>query len=94
MGPSRAKKAWASLGVEGKSLANDAPESDFVGIPRLTIRMVARLQGSPDNWQFYGKKTIAYRQVGNAFPPPVARAVAENLRVALACNRKMTMAAA
>jgi len=49
----------------------------------LTVRMVARIQGFPDDWQFSGGKTAAYRQVGNAFPPPFARAVAENLRVCL-----------
>lgn len=76
LGPTRARKAWAALGVNGVSLAETAPERDFVGMPRLTVRMVARLQGFPDTWQFAGRKTIAYRQVGNAFPPPVARAVA------------------
>jgi DNA (cytosine-5)-methyltransferase 1 len=45
--------------------------------------MVARIQGFPDSWQFQGRKTNAYRQVGNAFPPPVARAVANNVKVAL-----------
>ena len=83
LGPTRARKAWASMGVEGRSLAETAPERDFCGMPRLTVRMVARLQGFPDDWQFYGRKTTAYRQVGNAFPPPVARAVAQNLKVAL-----------
>ena len=87
LGPTRARKAWASMGVEGRSLAEAAPEPDFCGMPRLTVRMVARLQGFPDDWQFYGRKTIAYRQVGNAFPPPVAKAVAQNLKVALSVQR-------
>lgn len=87
LGPTRARQAWASLGVEGRSLAEAAPEPDFVGKPRLTVRMVARLQGFPDHWQFYGRKTTAYQQVGNAFPPPVARAVAKNLRIALSLQR-------
>ncbi|QJB69075.1 DNA cytosine methyltransferase [Parasphingorhabdus halotolerans] len=87
LGPTRARKAWASLGVEGKSLSNEAPERDFVGMPRLTVRMVARIQGFPDEWQFYGKKTSSYRQVGNAFPPPVARAVANNLKIALSVQK-------
>ena len=87
LGPTRARKAWASMGVEGRSLAEAAPEPDFCGMPRLTVRMVARLQGFPDDWQFYGRKTIAYRQVGNAFPPPVAKAVAQNLKIALSVQK-------
>lgn len=83
LGPTRAKKAWAALGVNGMTLADEAPERNFVGMPRLTIRMAARIQGFDDEWQFHGRKTAAYRQVGNAFPPPVARAVAEKLRAAM-----------
>ena len=75
------------MGVEGRSLGDAAPLADFCGMPRLTLRMVARLQGFPDSWQFHGRKTTAYRQVGNAFPPPVAKAVATKLRIALAANR-------
>ncbi len=69
-----------TLGVNGKTVAEHAPEADFVGMPRLTVPMVARIQGFPDDWHFTGRKTAAYRQVGNAFPPPVARAVGENVR--------------
>lgn len=76
LGPTRARKAWATLGVDGLGIANEPPERDFVGMPKLTVPMVARLQGFPDDWVFMGKKTPAYRQVGNAFPPPVASAVA------------------
>jgi DNA (cytosine-5)-methyltransferase 1 len=91
LGPTRARQAWASLGVNGLSIAETAPERDFVGMPRLTVEMVARLQGFPPAWQFMGKKTIAYRQVGNAFPPPVARAVAAQIKKALAANRSTTI---
>jgi DNA (cytosine-5)-methyltransferase 1 len=45
--------------------------------------MVARLQGFPDSWQIAGRKTAAYRQVGNAFPPPVARALGHAIAAAL-----------
>lgn len=83
LGPTRAKKAWAALGVNGKGVADIAPDRDFVGMPKLTVRMVARLQGFPDEWHFSGKKTAAYRQVGNAFPPPVARAVASQIAEAI-----------
>ncbi len=84
LGPTRAKQAWASLGVNGHGLANDAPQADFDGMPKLTVRMAARLQGFPDSWQFSGKKTAAYRQVGNAFPPPVACAVGQEIMKCLA----------
>lgn len=79
LGPTRAKKAWASLGVNGHLIAQSAPEPDFDGNPCLTVKMCARLQGFPDNWFFSGRKTAAYRQVGNAFPPPVAASVGREL---------------
>jgi DNA (cytosine-5)-methyltransferase 1 len=88
LGPTRARRAWASLGVNGLTIAEEAPDKDFVGMPRLTVRMVARLQGFPDHWAFAGRKTIAYRQVGNAFPPPVARAVAGQIASALGVSAK------
>ncbi|MFZ3223585.1 MAG: DNA cytosine methyltransferase [Rugosibacter sp.] len=83
LGPTRAKKAWASIGVDGMGIANAAPEKDFIGMPRLTVRMAARIQGFPDHWHFSGKKTAAYRQIGNAFPPPVACAVGTQIQAAL-----------
>jgi DNA (cytosine-5)-methyltransferase 1 len=83
LGPTRAKKAWASLGVDGMGIADAPPEKDFIGMPRLTVRMAARIQGFPDHWQFSGKKTAAYRQIGNAFPPPVAHAVGAQILAAL-----------
>lgn len=83
LGPTRAKRAWASLGVDGMGIADAPPAADFVGMPRLTVRMAARIQGFPDDWQFSGKKTSAYRQIGNAFPPPVARAVGLQIAAAL-----------
>jgi len=92
LGPTRARRAWASLGVDGLGLANDAPGPEFDGMPRLTVRMVARIQGFPDEWQFSGGKTAAYRQVGNAFPPPFAKAVAENLRSCLNASRLVRVA--
>jgi DNA (cytosine-5)-methyltransferase 1 len=75
LGPTRARAAWATLGVEGRTIAPEPPERLHQGMPRLTVPMVARIQGFPDDWHFTGAKTNAYRQVGNAFPPPVAQAV-------------------
>lgn len=83
LGPTRARAAWLALGVDGKTIAEEAPEPGFGGTPRLTVRMAARLQGFPDDWQFVGRKTHAYRQVGNAFPPPVARAVGVQIAAAI-----------
>ncbi len=83
LGPTRAKKAWAAIGVDGMGIANGVPSQDFVGMPRLTVRMAARIQGFPDSWLFSGKKTEAYRQIGNAFPPPVACAVGSQILAAL-----------
>jgi DNA (cytosine-5)-methyltransferase 1 len=53
--------------------------------------MVARLQGFPDEWQFSGRKTAAYRQVGNAFPPPVAKAVASQIAEALSVTQTVAV---
>ena len=89
LGPTRAKKAWATLGVDGHGIADHAPDAHFIGMPRLTTRMVARIQGFPDTWQFSGRKTAVYRQIGNAFPPPVAAAVAQQLRYALEAPRQV-----
>lgn len=83
LGPVRARKAWAELGVNGRGVADDAPERDFEGMPKLTPRMIARIQGFPDTWDFGKKKTIACRMIGNAFPPPVAYAVGREIRRAL-----------
>jgi DNA (cytosine-5)-methyltransferase 1 len=88
LGPTRARQAWRALGVDGRGLAEEPPGTDFPpeAFPRLTMRMVARIQGFDDDWCFSGGKTAAYRQVGNAFPPPVARAVGLAMHTALSGN--------
>lgn len=86
LGPTRAKNAWAQLGVDGKGIANEAPAIDFIGMPRLTPRMMARVQGFPDDWSFGNKKTAACRMIGNAFPPPVAEAVGKQIYKVLEYN--------
>lgn len=83
LGPTRAKEAWAKMGVDGKGVADDVPKPGQEGMPRLNVRMAARIQGFPDTWQFAGRKTAAYKQIGNAFPPPVAQAIGESIAAAL-----------
>jgi DNA (cytosine-5)-methyltransferase 1 len=83
LGPTRAKQSWAALGVDGKGLADTPPINGSKVMPRLTLKMAALVQGFPNEWQFAGKKTPAYRQVGNAFPPPVAKAIGLSIKKAL-----------
>lgn len=83
LGPTRAKQAWLRLGVDGAGLADKPPINGFQGNPRLTLKMTSIIQGFPKDWVFEGKKTPAYRQVGNAFPPPVAKAIGISIIKAL-----------
>lgn len=85
LGPTQAKKQWAAMGVNAHLVAIEPPAPDFPldGNPILTVRMAAMLQGFPRDWPLQGSKTAAYRQVGNAFPPPVAEAVGRKIHAAL-----------
>ncbi len=89
LGPTRAREAWLRLHVDGKALADAPPgRADPVHhIPRLTLRMAAALQGFPRDWLIFGRKTAGYRQIGNAFPPPVAQAVGRSIRSAIEASR-------
>ncbi|MFQ3560115.1 DNA (cytosine-5-)-methyltransferase [Streptomyces gramineus] len=98
LGPSRAKAAWRQLGVNGLGVANDpetcskkgTEERDLLSPegPMLTVQQAAIIQGFPQEWQFAGGKTAQYRQVGNAFPPPVAKAVGESIAEVLRAARE------
>ncbi|WP_194927340.1 DNA cytosine methyltransferase [Catenulispora pinisilvae] len=87
LGPTRAKRQWELMGVDGHGLADDGEAADLIGPkergPKLTVAQAALLQGFPAKWKFTGGKTARYRQVGNAFPPPVAGAVAHQIMEAL-----------
>ena len=90
LGPTRAKQAWAALGVDAMGVADAPPAEDWAPVapatgPKLTTEMVARIQGwgDPAEWEFTGRKTTRYRQIGNAFPPPVAEAVGRSIADAL-----------
>ena len=88
LGPTRAKRAWRDMGVDALGVADAAPSADdpVTLLPKLTCEMVARLQGwngAEYRWTFTGRKTSTYRQIGNAFPPPVAHALGASIRRAL-----------
>ncbi|AIF40718.1 modification methylase [Dermacoccus nishinomiyaensis] len=85
LGPTRAKQAWLQLGVDGKGIADEAPAPDapLDYVPRLTNDMAARIQGFDSEWHFSGRKTSVYRQIANAFPPPVAKAIGESIAEAM-----------
>ncbi len=89
LGPTRAREAWLRLRVDGRGLADAPPRAINPPnhIPRLTLPMAAALQGFPRDWRFAGRKTAGYRQIGNAFPPPVARAVGTSIRSAIEAAR-------
>lgn len=84
LGPTRARQAWAELGVDGRGLVDEAPLRDFKGFPRLTVGMASKLQSFPEDWHLAGSKTQRYRQVGNALPPKLAFAVARSVARCLA----------
>jgi DNA (cytosine-5)-methyltransferase 1 len=94
LGPTRAREGWLKLGVNGKGLADAPPTPDdpLDHLPKLTTQMAAAIQGFPPDWRFSGRKTASYRQVGNAFPPPVAAAVGEQIATAIQAARGETHA--
>ncbi|MFI7694238.1 DNA cytosine methyltransferase [Nonomuraea sp. NPDC049655] len=92
LGPTRAKAAWEAMGVDAKGVADGPPGPNNPRVkgamhPMLTVEMVARIQGwygkEFEKWEFRGGKTSKYRQIGNAFPPPVAMALGVAIRKAL-----------
>lgn len=49
------------------------------GVRRLTVRESARLQSFPDHFDFLGRQSSRYSQVGNAVPPKLAEVVAQRI---------------
>lgn len=71
-------------GTDARNGSFTAPRPIHPVSPRcITVREGARLQGFPDWFFFHPTIWHGFRQVGNSVPPPLARAVAEAVRMAL-----------
>lgn len=83
LGPTGAKRKWATMGVNAHTVGNEVPGPDFMWDPQLgrdnmvkiTVEQAALLQGFPRSWEVTGLKTARYRQIGHATPPPVGQAL-------------------
>jgi DNA (cytosine-5)-methyltransferase 1 len=64
-------------GTDSSRGAFTSPRPIHYAYPRcITVREMARLHGFPDWFRFHQTKWHGARQIGNAVPPPLARAVA------------------
>lgn len=78
--------AWTRLNSQKPSITIDTGHRHhfhycFNRIP--TVRECARIQSFPDNYVFLKSRTSQYKQVGNAVPPLMAAAIAEEIKRAL-----------
>jgi DNA (cytosine-5)-methyltransferase 1 len=71
-------------GTDGARGAFTSPRPIHYEFPRcVTVREMARLHGYPDWFRFNETKWHGARQIGNSVPPPLARAVASEVMVAM-----------
>lgn len=71
-------------GTDGARGAFTSPRPIHYDFARcITVREMARLHGFPDWFRFHSTKWHGARQIGNAVPPPLARAVASMVVQAL-----------
>jgi DNA (cytosine-5)-methyltransferase 1 len=86
--PNKWRKMWsnqpartlmAHLGKDGYSHIH----YDSFQARTISVREAARLQSFPDGFAFCGTMNPAFRQIGNAVPPLIAKALAQQIMVAL-----------
>lgn len=71
-------------GTDGARGAFTSPRPIHYDYDRcITVREMARLHGFPDWFRFHATKWHGARQIGNAVPPPLARAIASEVVRAL-----------
>jgi DNA (cytosine-5)-methyltransferase 1 len=71
-------------GTDSARGAFTSPRPIHYALPRcVTVREMARLHGFPDWFRFHRTKWHGARQIGNAVPPPLARALAGSIAAAL-----------
>jgi DNA (cytosine-5)-methyltransferase 1 len=78
--PSPTIRAGGGHGPNGDHLAGFHPPIHYKLPRQLTVREAARIQSFPDEWIFCGSKTAQGRQVGNAVPPLLAKALGQALK--------------
>lgn len=76
-------------GTDGARGAFTSPRPIHYAYPRcITVREMARLHGFPDWFRLHATKWHGARQIGNAVPPPLARAIAETVIETLEVERE------
>lgn len=75
------------MGKQGRVLH---PEQHRV----VSVRECARSQGFPDTYRFFGNILDRHRQVGNAVPPPLAKAIGLEIKLCLLASAQESISAA
>lgn len=74
-------------------VTSPSQKATLLGHPRelrpLSVREYARIQGFPDSWMFKGSLANCYKQIGNAVPIPLGKAIGEMLRAVALGNSKV-----